>query len=286
LSGHALRDRYHRFLASRLTFDDTEGDKPWWASWTYAQPHVVEHVDINSPAWQLPALRVVVLADLHIGSHAGDLARFESIVEEVNALQADLIVMPGDFVNMMPLGGGRVPPEVIADLLSKLTAKLGVFAVLGNHDNELSAEWIESALSRKGIRVLSNAIDRVDFGDGELTMLGLTDARSAAPDYGLLVRTGFEKGGLVLAHDPASFAHMPEGAALMICGHTHGGQLCLPGRKPVINMSTAPLRWTAGHINEGGRHLYVSRGLGTSSFPFRTFAPPELSVLTISGVTR
>lgn len=282
MNGHALRDRYHRFLASRMTFDDTEGAKPWWASWTYAQPHIVEQVEIKIPEWQLPALRVVVLADLHIGSHAGDLERFESIVKEVNTLQADLIAMPGDFVNMMPLGGGRVPPEVIAGLLSQLTATLGVFAVLGNHDNELSAERIEGALSAKGIRVLSNEIDRVNFGDGELTMLGLTDARSAAPDHDLLVGAGFEKGGLVLAHDPASFAHMPEGAALMICGHTHGGQLCLPGRRPVINMSTAPLRWSAGHINEGGRHLYVSRGLGTSSFPFRTFAPPEISVLTIS----
>jgi predicted MPP superfamily phosphohydrolase len=78
---------------------------------------------------------------------------------------------------------------------------------------------------------------------------------------------------------------MPDGAAVMICGHTHGGQLCLPGRRAVINMSTAPLRWSAGHIEEDGRHLYVSRGLGTSAFPFRSFAPPEVSVMTISGTS-
>ena len=243
-----LRDRYHHFLTKHLVFDDERGEKPWWASRTRAQLHVTEHHSIAIKGWQLPPLRIVVLADLHIGSHADDLARYEEIVAEVNALEPDLIALPGDFVNMMPLGGGRIPPEVIAEILSRLVAKWGVFAVLGNHDNELSAERVEKALRDHGITVLSNEVDHVSVGGGALTLLGLTDARSANPDYGLLAKTDFGTGGLVLAHDPASFAHMPDGAALMICGHTHGGQLCLPGRKPVINMSTAPLRLSLIHI--------------------------------------
>ena len=278
-----LRDRYHHFLAKHLVFDDERGEKPWWASRARAQPHVTEHHSIGIKGWQLPPLRIIVLADLHMGSRADDLASFDKIVAEVNALKPDLIALPGDFVNMMPLGGGRIPPEVIAERLSRLIAKWGVFAVLGNHDNELSAERVENALRDHGISVLSNEVARVNVGSAALTLLGLTDARSANPDHGLLAKTDFGAGGLVLAHDPASFTHMPNGAALMICGHTHGGQLCLPGRKPVINMSTAPLRWSAGYIEEKGRHLYVSRGLGTSTFPFRTFAPPEISVLTISA---
>ena len=278
-----LRDRYHRLLAKHLVFDDLNGEKPWWASLTRAQDHIVEHVTISVAGWSLSSLKVAVLADLHVGGHADDLARFAGIVAEVNGLQPDAIVMPGDFVNMMPLGGGRVPPEIIARLLGKLTARYGVFAVLGNHDNELSADRVGGALRDVGIGVLENAAVEVEVGSNTLSLLGLTDARSASPDHALLSGSDFGSGGLVLAHDPASFAHMPEGAAVMICGHTHGGQLCLPGRRAVINMSTAPLRWSSGHIEENGRHLYVSRGLGTSAFPFRTFAPPEVSVLTISG---
>ena len=156
MSAHALRDRYHRFLASRLTFDDTKGEKPWWASRTRAQAHIVEHTEIKIANWDLPPLRIIVLADLHVGGHANDLERFVGIVSEVNEAQADLIVMPGDFVNMMPLGGGRVPPEVIGGTLGQLTARLGVFSVLGNHDNELSAERVENALRGHGISVLSN----------------------------------------------------------------------------------------------------------------------------------
>ena len=126
-----LRDRYHHFLTKHLVFDDERGEKPWWASRTRAQLHVTEHHSIAIKGWQLPPLRIVVLADLHIGSHADDLARYEEIVAEVNALEPDLIALPGDFVNMMPLGGGRIPPEVIAEILSRLVAKWGVFAVLG-----------------------------------------------------------------------------------------------------------------------------------------------------------
>ena len=278
-----VRDHYHRLLAKHLVFDDERGEKPWWAARTRAQPHIVEHISIVVTGWQLPSLRIAVLADLHVGSHADDLARFKQIIAEVNELQPDLVAMPGDFVNMMPLGGGRVPPEVIAELLSGLKAPYGVLAVLGNHDNELSAERVGGALRDVGIVVLENALQNIKIKNETLTTLGLTDARSASPDHGLLSAQDFSSGGLALAHDPASFAHMPKGAAVMICGHTHGGQLCLPGRRALINMSTAPLRWTAGHIEEEGRHLYVSRGLGTSTFPFRTFSQPEVSVLTISG---
>lgn len=69
----------------------------------------------------------------------------------------------------------------------------------------------------------------------------------------------------------------------MVCGHTHGGQIAPPVLGPVFNASRAPLRWTHGHIEEGGRHLFVSTGFGTSSLPLRWRRPPEVNVLTVTG---
>ena len=131
-----LRDRYHHFLAKRLVFDDERGEKPWWASRARAQPHVTEHRSIAIKRWQLPPLRIVVLADPHVGSHVDDLARFEQIVAEVNALKPDLIALPGDFVNMMPFGGGRIPPEVIAGRMAML---ITLFLVLINIFSAITA---------------------------------------------------------------------------------------------------------------------------------------------------
>jgi uncharacterized protein len=76
---------------------------------------------------------------------------------------------------------------------------------------------------------------------------------------------------------------MPKGPYVMLSGHTHGGQVCLPYIGPLTNRSEAPLRWTYGHVEEDGKHMYVTSGLGTSGIPIRMGAPPELVALDICG---
>jgi predicted MPP superfamily phosphohydrolase len=76
--------------------------------------------------------------------------------------------------------------------------------------------------------------------------------------------------------DPASFADVPKGPWVTVSGHTHGGQWRIPFWGPLVNASDAPLRWSHGHIIEGGRHLIVSAGLGTSGLPWRINCPPEI----------
>ena len=72
-------------------------------------------------------------------------------------------------------------------------------------------------------------------------------------------------------------------ADLMLCGHTHGGQIQLPLLGPLVNMSDAPLRWTYGHVVEGDCHLYVTSGLGTSVLPLRLGIPPEVVIVEVDG---
>jgi predicted MPP superfamily phosphohydrolase len=92
-----------------------------------------------------------------------------------------------------------------------------------------------------------------------------------------------EQPTIVLAHDPAWFATVSAGSHLTLAGHTHGGQVSLPGLGIVTNSSKAPLRWSHGLVVERGRYLYVTSGIGTSVLPVRWRVPPEFVVLDVMG---
>jgi predicted MPP superfamily phosphohydrolase len=91
---------------------------------------------------------------------------------------------------------------------------------------------------------------------------------------------------IVLAHDPVWFAHLPAGPHFMLAGHTHGGQIRLPGVGIVRNATRAPLRGSHGLIEEKGQYLYVTSGIGTSGVPVRWGVPPEFAVLDVIGKER
>jgi hypothetical protein len=89
--------------------------------------------------------------------------------------------------------------------------------------------------------------------------------------------------GTSLTHDPMWFANVPRGPHLTLAGHTHGGQISLPGVGILKNASKAPLRWTHGLVRERGQYLYVTSGIGTSGVPLRWRVPPEFVVLDVTG---
>jgi predicted MPP superfamily phosphohydrolase len=279
-----IEARLLRALA-RPPFDDALGRKGAFERFSRAQPHRVHHLPITVPGWpqwQRP-LRIVYLSDLHLGSHAGDVARLEAIIAEAAQYRPDLALHGGDFVNMQPFGGGRVPPHITAAILARLTAPCGRVAVLGNHDYTYGPRDVADALRHNGITVLDDNLCSVEHEAHAVHIIGLPDARATRARGLKLIRSLAARPTLVLAHDPAWFAHMPPGPYLMLAGHTHGGQVRLPGIGVVTNASKAPLRWSHGLVNEGGRQLYVTAGLGTSGVPLRVGVPPEYAVLDING---
>jgi predicted MPP superfamily phosphohydrolase len=260
---------------ARPPYEDEQGLKGWMTPFSRAQPHRVERIALAIPGW--PSLRIAFLSDLHAGSHADDVARLRAIVDEAAAFVPDLILHGGDFVNMQPFGGGRLPPRVIAAILARLDAPFGRFAVLGNHDYTYDAAAVAEALAAHGIAVLDD--ERTTLGG--LDLIGVPDARVVREKpRGLLAAA--RRPTLVLAHDPVWFADLPAGPHLMLAGHTHGGQFRFPVVGPVVNMSGAPLRWTYGLIEEGGRRLYVTAGLGTSGIPLRIGCPPEFAIIDVN----
>jgi len=279
-----IEARLLRALA-RPPFDDALGRKGAFERFSRAPPHRVHRLAITVPGWprwQRP-LCVAYLSDLHLGSHAGDVARLEAIVAEAAQFEPDLALHGGDFVNMQPFGGGRVPPHVTATILARLTAPCGRFAVLGNHDYTYGPRAVADALRENGITVLDDEVASVEHEAHALHILGIPDAHATSARGLDLIRSLSAQPTLVLAHDPAWFAYLPPGPHLMLAGHTHGGQVRLPGIGVVFNASKAPLRWSHGLVNEGGRQLYVTAGLGTSGVPLRIGVPPEYAVLDING---
>jgi predicted MPP superfamily phosphohydrolase len=286
-AGRHARGRLARAI-TRPPFHDELGRKGWLAEISRAQRHVVRRLRLQIegwPRWQRP-LRVAFLSDLHTGSHADDVIRLRSIIDEAAALAPDLVLFGGDYVNMQPFGGGRVPPRTIAAILSRLDAPLGRFAILGNHDYVYGERAVADAFEHHGIPVLDHARRSMRFQNHPIDLVGVPDAHVTRTEaYALLAGLSPHKPTIVLAHDPVWFAHLPAGPHFMLAGHTHGGQIKLPGVGVVRTATKAPRRWIHGLVEERGQYLYVTSGIGTSGVPVRWGVPPEIAVLDMSGKT-
>jgi len=285
LANRYSRGRLNRAL-TRPPFIDETGSKGWLEKLSRAQQHAVRHLRLQIadwPQWPRP-LRIAFLSDFHTGSHSNDVARLSSIIAEAESLVPDLVLFGGDYINMQIIGGGRVPPRTIAGVLSRIDAPLGRFAVLGNHDYVYDERAVVDAVRASGITVLDNDSRLAQFQGRAIQIAGIPDAHvTRASSYSLLSNLSPAMPTIVLAHDPFWFAHLPPGPHLMLAGHTHGGQIRLPGVGIIKNSSKAPLRWSYGLIKERGQYLYVTSGIGTSGVPIRWGVPPEFAVLDLEG---
>lgn len=281
--GRRLVSAFHDRFAARAPFDDSEGRKGVWEPFTRAPRHRVTRYTLTLDGVGARPWTVALLADLHVGAHAGDVRRYQAIVAETNALRPDLTLLLGDYMNTMPGFGGRVPPETIADILGELRAPQGTYAVLGNHDWKYGPESVRAALRGVGIGMIDNTVVRIARGEDRLTLVGLDDENYGEPDLSLLDEAGDGGPRLLVTHNPGLFLEAPEGS-IMIAGHLHGGQIRLPGLPAlVVPAGRAPRRWANGHFRERGGHLVVSAGLGVSGLPWRFGIAPEIVLLTLAG---
>ena len=270
----------------RRPYDDETGAKGLLGRFAHAQLHVVRRYDLTLPGWPRFSrpLRTAFLSDFHVGSHTGDVARLALIAKEAAAYSPDLVLFGGDYMNVQPFGRGRVPPRVIAAALSRITGRCGRFAILGNHDYMYGKLLVTRALRDAGIVVLDHGQQAFVYEHHSIDVVGVPDAHVQWLEAkGFLAGLPRDKPTIVLTHDPARFAEVPDGPFLTLAGHTHGGQIKLPIMGVLFNASRAPLRWTHGLVAEGGRHMIVTAGLGTSSLPLRIGVPPEFAIIDVTG---
>lgn len=257
-----------------------------WAFVLEPNSLTVKHESLALERWPagLSGLKIALIGDFHTGAPFIDEAKLRRIVAETNAQQPDLILLAGDFVVGSEWGAHYVPPQTIADNLQGLRARLGVYAVLGNHDWWKDGPGVREALEKRGIRVLENEAARLEDRGQAFWLVGLGDYWTSRPDYRkALAQVTDDAPALALTHNPDLFPEEPDRFALTLAAHTHGGQVALPfiGRRVVP--SRYRQRYAIGHIVENGRHLYVTPGIGTSVFPVRFRVPPEITVLTLAA---
>ena len=227
-------------------------------------------------------VRLAIASDLHIGAPHSSLARLAKIVDRINSGKPDLVLLLGDYVSHRVAGGTRIPPEPIAAVLSELRAPLGVISVLGNHDWRSDGNRVGTALESGGITVLENDAIRLDLACGPLWIAGLADDSTRRPLPAKALEPVPEGDSvIVIAHGPASFRDTPSRSLIYPASHTHGGQVYLPVLGAPVLPSLAPRRHAYGLIEENGKAMYVTSGIGTSILPVRFNMPPEIVYLTI-----
>jgi predicted MPP superfamily phosphohydrolase len=240
---------------------------------------------VASPWWPVgrPPLRIGILSDLHAAWPMMPVARVRRIVGRLLAARPDLVLLPGDFVSTHTRFVRRIAIEPVAQALGGLVQAVPTFAVLGNHDWYYGGERVAAVLRRHGIEVLRNQATKVPLAGG-VWIAGLDDAWTGRADLaGTLRQVDGQAPVILLSHVPDPFRGVPPEVALTVAGHTHGGQICLPGFGPLRTHTRLPRRLAYGLSQEDGRHLYVSGGVGTTALPLRFARPPEIALLTLGG---
>jgi uncharacterized protein len=257
------------------------------AAWGLFESQWVECGEVEVAVASLPAaldgLSVLHVSDLHAGTPSLNMRAFRKAVDYGVECDPDLVALTGDIVSH-PRAIGPVVRE-----LERLRPPLGIVAVLGNHDVGASND----PFSRGAI------VD--DWGDAPVTLLrgethtieargarievGGLDAEewlaSRTPPSGELFRDGADL-RLLLAHFPEAAERLaPDSADLVLCGHLHGGQICLPTPWGKLRLAHGVHRFREGIYRDGATTVVVTRGLGTTLVPFRVAARPEVRLLRL-----
>lgn len=261
-------------------------------------------IPIQGLPLSLNGIKIVQLSDLHYDGLRLSEAMLAEAIAVNNEIQPDLVVLTGDYVTDDP-----TPIDTLAQRLKYLQSDRGIYAVLGNHDNDFPAARVKitQALCKAGIQVLWNDI-AYPFGS-EMPLVGLADFWSREFDPApAMAQLDPEKPRIVLSHNPDSAVKLQAWRVdLQLSGHTHGGQIVIPGLGPFPTFYQAFRRfvpkslrrwipymredcykvvrhwqWAQGLHQVGNNWMYINRGLGTYP-PGRLFCPPELTVITLVG---
>lgn len=267
-----------KFLASALTLGGglAIGD----ALWLEPRGFVVEKVTL--PLAKMPPgreLHVVHLSDLHLDTMP---PHFEAAAEAVNQLKPDIILLTGDYLEQDKNLNG------VLEFMKRLKASRGIFAVQGNWEYwaRLEGDPLRRHFSRVGVELLIDQRHDLSFRQLPLSIIGIDYPSSSVNISEIRKITDPERLNLMLSHVPAFDHEAVDGLAdLILCGHTHGGQIRLPFLPPLY-MPRFSGHFIAGlyRVTKKKIPLYLNRGLGTSMVPIRFLCRPEITSLRLVSV--
>lgn len=260
---------------------------------SFVEPQLITVTRVSIPFPIGQSIKIAVISDLHVGPYkgAGYIAR---VVRRINRELPDIVLIAGDMVLT-----DDVTPELLAELepLKNLHPALGTFVIMGNHDHgiyrlfsphqhraEDRSDLMAEKLKGLGLIVLENAQSELRIGDDTLRIAGIEEALSGEADIEKTMHTPDSDSPVILiAHSPDIILDpLSRLATLIVTGHTHGGQIRLPGYGPVSALPThIGRKYDQGIFHlEGGTTLAITRGIGESGPRARLFAPPEIMLIT------
>jgi predicted MPP superfamily phosphohydrolase len=253
--------------------------------WSLFESQWVEfrELEVHLPRlpFELDGLTIVHLSDFHLGTISFNGRAVERAVQWASAEPCDIVAITGDLLSRR-----RGEPQLEAAIAS-LDPRLGVFAVLGNHDVEVTRDPFSqptdaSVVQKSGAVLLEN--DSVLRTANGKTVQVVGGDQSIGPDWSLVAQLADPEADLriVLFHFPDVVRHLPPRAFdLVLAGHLHGGQICIPTPRGKVRLEHLRARhWEGLHETPAGM-LHVSRGLGTSFVPFRFLARPDATRLVL-----
>ena len=276
-----LRSDRRRSLSRRrfLTLGATGLVAAGLADSLWLEPHGVRTETLTVATGQRGRLvRLVQISDLHLSDFDG---YFQHVAELVNGLAPHLIVLTGDYLEE------ERNIRAVLDFLRRLRGPHGVFAVQGNWEywSRLEGENLRRHFLGVGVRLLINERADLEINGQQLSLLGLDFPSSGDQLRRLQEQADPARFNLLLSHVPA-FAHeqLERHVGLILCGHTHGGQVRVP-LLPPLYLPRYSGRFVAGLYQVGryGTLLYVNRGIGTSVLPVRLACRPEITVIELPG---
>lgn len=251
-----------------------------------AYPFLIERYIVEVNLYQIPVphlphnfvnFRIIHLSDLHYGFLVPKIF-IESVIAKANALNGDIIVCTGDYTYEH---NSTLQTNIVFPIMGRLKAKAGVYSVLGNHDHwadfDKSIEWLEKFkqnIRHKAISIEKNG-ERIWIGGaGDLweDRVGINRLFAKVPSLECRI---------VLAHNPdTADLSFKTRIDLMLCGHTHGGQVNIPFiGAPVLPVKNK--KYSSGFIRTANTNLFITKGIGWTILPVRLNCFPEISVLNL-----
>ena len=253
-------------------------------------PHLVRReFALNRLPERMDGFTIALLSDFHYDPYFS-VHPLRAAIPMVNHLHPDLIVLTGDFVSVPMFGNpekGALAAEPCAQLLRNMNAPYGLWAVLGNHDNDTDPQYVTQALKAHNIHVLINQSQAIEHDGARFWLGGVNDVFSHDADVPKTLQSVPDGEAVVmLVHEP-DFADIVSQypVDLQLSGHSHGGQIRIPFLPPLF-LPRFARKYYLGTYHIGGLTLYTNPGLGTIEVPVRFDCPPEITLVTLRSLKR
>ena len=255
---------------------------------TKFKPELFDLVNVNVKINDLPFTfhnyRIINLTDIHLGQWISP-EYLNGVADYVNSLNPDMITLTGDYVSYILEGY----ENDLLDSFKRLKAKDGKFAVLGNHDHWAGAEEIRKILKKSNIVDLSNDVFTIEKDGEKLNISGVDSLTVGADDLDkVLEKLPHDGASILLVHEPdfAKISSKTNRFDLQMSGHSHGGQLVIPGVETTPFRCSYSIKYPVGAYKVNNMIQYTSKGLGTNSFWIRVNCKPEITQFYLKTTKR